>query len=186
MIWGVSPAHPSNSPQPDSSNDLAGLPLSSLELESLRPALRRSAGAVLRRADDVDDAVQEAMLRLIRQAQHGSVTRSSLIGLACTTARRVALDMLARRQPVTMADWSDAAIQQSPPASLDAVHIQGRLRSAIDALPDPQRIAFLLVFQEGLSHADAARELRISNETLRSRLFRARCTLRVALKDLRS
>ena len=52
-------------------------------------------------------------------------------------------------------------------------------------VPDPQRMAFLLVHQEGLAHPEASQELRISQETLRARLYRARIQLRGTLKDLR-
>ena len=184
MIWGVLPASPdsdSKAPPPGAA------PLTSAELEAIRPALRRSAAAVLRRSNDVEDAVQEAMLRIVRHAQRGSIERNTLIALGCTTARRVALDMLARRTPIAAGNIGELAEQPvvDPGQTLDAAHVKGRLRHAVEALPDGQRIAFLLVFQEGLSHPDAARELRISSETLRARLFRARCHLRTALKDLR-
>jgi RNA polymerase sigma-70 factor (ECF subfamily) len=155
------------------------------ELEALRPALRRSAAAILRREEDIDDAVQEAMLKLVRQGVRLDRTPGLLRAYACTTVRRVALDMLARKNPLPAGDTLEAtALSANPPAALDKEHVKGRLRDAIDRLPDPQRIAFLLVHQEGLDHPEAAQELRISQETLRARLYRARLTLRSALKDL--
>lgn len=159
---------------------------SETDLEALRPALCRSAGAILRRQEDVEDAVQEAMLRIVRQGARLDPEPRLLRAFACTIARRVALDMLARKQPLSAGDTLESAadeISSAPP--LDNDHLTGRLNQAVDKLPDLQRIAFLLVHQEGLAHPDAAQELRISQETLRARLYRARLQLRSALKDLR-
>ena len=153
------------------------------ELESIRPLLRRSAQSVLRRNEDVEDAVQEALLRLMKNATSFDPRRGSLQTLGRTTVRRIALDMLARKSPIASSDTLDpVAPEEKHP--LEAEQIKGRLRLAVDALPDPQRVAFLLVHQEGLSHEKAARELGVSSESLRARLYRARCQLRVALKDL--
>jgi RNA polymerase sigma-70 factor (ECF subfamily) len=156
------------------------------DLEQLRPVLRRSAGAILRREDDIEDAVQEALLRILRQGARLDPQPKMLRAFACTTVRRVALDMLARKQPLAAGDTLEFAageIQNAP--ALDREHINGRLTQAVNKLPDPQRMAFLLVHQEGLTHPEAAQELRISHETLRARLYRARLQLRTELKDLR-
>jgi len=97
--------------------------------------------------------------------------------------------MLARRQPLNTGEIDDlpgaAMVADDLAGRLDAAHVCGRLRSAVDALPDTLRTAFLLVFQESMTHADAARELRVSQEALRARLCRARAQLRLALKDLK-
>lgn len=151
-------------------------------LEALRPLLARAAGAILRRADDVDDAVQDALLRMVRSARQFDARRGTLEAWAREIARNVALDMLQRLQPASLKDPGAApAPPQSPP--LEAEEIRGRLRKAVDALPDPQRCAFLLVHQEGLSHEATARALSISLETLRARLYRARQNLRSSLKE---
>lgn len=190
MIWGVKNASPSADPESDAFRVSAakGEPsaITGPELESVRPAMVRSASAILRRAEDVEDAVQEALLRILRSNTRVETSRGSLAAFACTTVRRVALDQLARRTPLATGAIDDSVAP--PPAvaePLDAAHVKNRLRDAVDELPDAQRSAFLLVHQEGLSHAEAAQELRISHETLRSRLFRARTQLRHTLKDLR-
>ena len=154
-------------------------------IEVLRPKLRRSAAAILRRAEDIDDAVQETLLKLIRHAGRFDDRRGTLEALGRTTVRRVALDMLARKNPLLLQEeLLDAAapIENTP---LDAEQIRGRLTAAVDDLPDPQRVAFLLVHQEGLKPAEAARELGLSADSLRARLYRARGLLRSALRDLR-
>ncbi|MBI3830233.1 MAG: sigma-70 family RNA polymerase sigma factor [Planctomycetes bacterium] len=151
-------------------------------LEALRPLLVRTASAILRRSDDAEDAVQEALLRLVRNAGSFDPRKGTLAVFARTTVRRVALDMLARLapRPSVAADAAEAPVYAEP---LEAEEVRGRLRRAVDALPDPQRVAFLLVHQEGLKHEDAAKELNIAQETLRARLYRARIGLRAALKE---
>ncbi|MCZ7643838.1 MAG: sigma-70 family RNA polymerase sigma factor [Planctomycetota bacterium] len=150
-------------------------------VEALRPLMRRSALAVLRRREDAEDAVQEAVLKLVRNAAR--FEGGSLEALARTSARRVALDMLARKRPHGGGERFDPPAPERAPA-LEAAEVRGRLREAIERLPDAQRTVVLLVFQEGLSHAEAARELELSPETLRARLYRARQQLRIWLKDL--
>lgn len=152
------------------------------ELERLRPLLRRSAGAILRRSEDIEDAVQEASMKLLRFGAREEIRVGSLEALARTTARRVALDQLSKRRPVSRETLDPAAPERAE--ALEAAEVRGRLRDAVERLPDSQRTAFLLVFQEGLSHEDAARELDVSADSLRARLYRARQQLRVWLKDL--
>ncbi|MCW8133907.1 MAG: sigma-70 family RNA polymerase sigma factor [Planctomycetota bacterium] len=153
------------------------------KLEALRPLLMRTASAMLRRSDDADDAVQEALLRLVRNADRYDPEKGTLEGLARTTVRRVALDMLARLRPEPAGDAAQEAPAPAVRPPLEAEEVRTRLRAAVDRLGDPQRTAFLLVHQEGLTHEEAARDLRISQETLRARLYRARIELRALLKE---
>lgn len=138
---------------------------------------------MLRKEQDREDAVQEAMLRLVKGKDRFDPKRGTLLALGRTTVRRIALDVLSRRAP-EIPERPIEAVAPAAPAPLEAEQVRGRLMSAVDALPDPQRVAFLLVHQEGLSHDAASEELKISKEGLRARLYRARCQLRIALKDV--
>ena len=57
------------------------------------------------------------------------------------------------------------------------------LESAIDALPDGQREVFMLREVEGLSTADTATSLGVSEDVVKTRLSRSRATLRRDLFD---
>ena len=57
------------------------------------------------------------------------------------------------------------------------------LESAIDALPDGQREVFMLREVEGLSTADTASSLGVSEDVVKTRLSRSRATLRRDLFD---
>src|SRR6185436_11174989 len=150
-------------------------------LEELRPVLRRSASSILRRAEDVEDAVQEAMLRLLKKEAEFDPAKGSLLALGKITVRRVAIDLLEKKQPKL--GGGDVELTGPAPAlPLEAAQIQGRVREALESLPEVQRAAFLLVFQEGLKPTEAARELGLAPEAFRARLYRARCELRTLLE----
>ena len=60
-----------------------------------------------------------------------------------------------------------------------------RVRAALAALPERQRLAMVLSHYEGCSQAEAAAILGIAEGALESLLSRARATLRSALSDER-
>ena len=59
-----------------------------------------------------------------------------------------------------------------------ATELKGFLESAVDALPEPHRLVFTLREIEGLSTAETAACLEISEENVKTRLHRARALLR--------
>ena len=67
-------------------------------------------------------------------------------------------------------------------SSLDLDHIQ-RL---IDALPDGYRIVFVMYAIEGYKHAEIAAQLKISESTSKTQLFKARKMLQQQLQSLNS
>jgi RNA polymerase sigma factor (sigma-70 family) len=69
-------------------------------------------------------------------------------------------------------------------ARLDAWAERGRLRAALAGLSDSDRELLLLVAWEGLTHAEAAAALGISQVAARSRLHRARTRALKALRQL--
>ena len=72
----------------------AGRETDHARLEVLRPLLLRTASAVLRHEEDAEDAVQEALLRVLRHPERFDEQKGTLAAYARTTVRRVALDML--------------------------------------------------------------------------------------------
>jgi RNA polymerase sigma-70 factor (ECF subfamily) len=52
------------------------------------------------------------------------------------------------------------------------------LESSVDGLPEPYRLVFMLRDVEGMSTADAAASLEVSEEAVKTRLHRARAMLR--------
>lgn len=149
------------------------------EIEQCVPALRRYARALTHDPDRADDLVQDSLERAIRKRglwrPSGSV-RSWMFRILLNVYRN---DI--RRLRRSLAPLSLEALPGSDPAGPDVQ--PGRLAlaetaRAMQALPDEQREALLLVAVEEMSYAEAAAVLSIPVGTLMSRLARARATLR--------
>lgn len=82
-------------------------------------------------------------------------------------------------QEVSMADASGL----QPPARLQHADAAGRAIRALQALPARQRQTFLLRIWEGLSVAQTARAMGVSQGSVKTHLFRAKVTLQNELGD---
>jgi RNA polymerase sigma-70 factor, ECF subfamily len=143
------------------------------------PRLRRYARALARDAERADDLVQSCLLRALANEhswQPGSDLRAWLFtilhNLHVSEIRRSVReqDNSAVVTSVTVA----VARQSDPAAVLDLVDIE----RAIAKLPDWQRQVLLLIGFEEMSYGAAATILGLRVGTVRSRLGRARASLR--------
>lgn len=132
-----------------------------------------------------EDVVQDTYMSLWRKA--GDWTPKARVSTwLYRVARNAALDRLRKVRPtvapedVTLIDAGPA-----PDRGLDDAATADSVRSALDALPERQRAAIVLVHYEGLSGAEASAALDISVEALESLLARGRRALRQALADRR-
>lgn len=150
-----------------------------LIVEPLIPGLRRYARALLRDASAADDLVQDCLERAVgrwQQRRGDGDARSWLYtilhNLAISQIRRTI-----RRGPHVTLDAEPAADPGAPATQEDGLHHRALL-DALDALPEDQRAALLLVSVEDMSYADAARVLGVPIGTVMSRIARAREKLR--------
>jgi RNA polymerase sigma-70 factor (ECF subfamily) len=145
---------------------------------------RRVARALLRNADDADDAAQDAFL-------------AALAGLARYDARRpfgpwllrivsnTATDR-SRRRAVRRADPLDENMidgAETPERAAARGEVSIRLRDALSELPERQRLAVVLYDAEGYSHAEIAGILGVPVGTVRSDVHHARRSLRARLAE---
>ena len=77
-------------------------------------------------------------------------------------------------------EWEDTKL--SPETLLEQKELAEAIQKAIDELPEDQRVTLVLRDIEGLSYQEIARIQGCSVEAVKSRLFRARSTLRKKLK----
>lgn len=147
-------------------------------LEPLIPRLRRYARALTRDASRADDLVQSCLVRAIAKQhlwQEGTDLRAWLFtilhNLHVNEVRRLALN--------------GAVVPIEEVASMLPVHENATdsvqlldLHRAIGCLSEEQRQILLLVGLEELQYDDVAKVLQIPLGTVRSRLSRARNTLR--------
>lgn len=125
-------------------------------------------------ADVAEDAVQETFVYLWN---HRGVIKSgeSLEGYLYTSVKHYVLNHL-RHQHIRLAKEEDIAREQewlghqSPEEHEDIEEKIKTVRSVIDLLPESCRKIFVMTVIEGMSYADAADELGISLNTVKSQV----------------
>jgi RNA polymerase sigma factor (sigma-70 family) len=140
--------------------------------------------AVCRRAlchrHDAEDAFQATFLVLVRKAR--LIGRPNLLGhWLHGVAYRIALK--ARSRSRHRAECNGLPVEPAAPASEDVLwrDLRPVIDAAIDDLPPRYRVPFVLCHLQGLTHAQAARQLGCAEGTVATRLSRARQRLRIRL-----
>jgi RNA polymerase sigma-70 factor (ECF subfamily) len=144
--------------------------------------LYRTARAILRSETEVDDVMQEAYIQAFSHlAQFRSDARFST--WLTRIAVHAALARLRHQQKHTTQESEPATTMSTPEHHLANHEIALLLERAIDALPDTYREVLVLRTLEEMRVADTASVLDIPEDTVKTRLFRARGLLREALED---
>ncbi len=153
-----------------------------------------------------EEVVQETFLTLWNRAETFDASAGSLAAWLHTVARNRAIDRLraARRRPtlvaLTSSGTSDedqaqalerliasgasvagAGAPAGPEAAFEAADLHDAMRSAISDLPDAERTAILLAYQEDLSQSEIADRTGWPLGTVKTRTRRALLHLRGAL-----
>ena len=187
--------------------DYAGLPESELvalarggEREAFRAIMPRCnqrlfriARAIVRDEAEAEDVLQEAYARAFAamagfRGEAGIATWLTRIVLneAHGRLRRrretVDLDVLeAGEASAQVLEFPGIARSEDPEADAARAQIRRILERAVDALPEPFRLVFILREVEELSVEETADHLGLRTETVKTRLHRARRRLREAL-----
>ena len=150
--------------------------------------LYRAARAILRDDDEAEDVLQEAYIRAFTHLDQFA-GRAAFGTWLTRIAVHEALSRVRKRghiQPLPdeAADGDDMTAFRS--AADVEKQVAGRelaraLEAAIDALPDPFRAVFVLREIEEMNTAETASILELREETVKTRLHRARALLRRAL-----
>jgi len=144
--------------------------------------VRRVARAVTGDDHDADDAAQEAFLSALDRIE--TYDRGRPFGpWLMRIATNAAIDLL-RRLAVRRAEVLPETARspgRSPEADAAVAEMRERIRVALAALPERQRMAVVLFDVEGYPHADIAELLGIPEGTARSDVFHGRRALRQAL-----
>ena len=158
--------------------------------------LYRAAWSIVKNHADAEDIVQEAYMKAFSTLNSYS-GKASLTTWLTRIVINQSLDFLRRRnrrmdryQRANVTDIENYKLQQSeqedksllsPESSLIVQEVATRLKLAIGALPENFRTVFVLRDIEGMSVSETAEALDLKEATVKSRLFRARQSLR---KDL--
>jgi RNA polymerase sigma-70 factor, ECF subfamily len=155
--------------------------------------LFRIARAVVRDEAEAEDVLQEAYTRAFSaiagfRGESGVATWLTRIVLneAHGRLRRrkatVDLDQLeAAQESAQVLSFPGMARSEDPEADAARAEIRRLLERAVDDLPEPFRLVFILREVEELSVEETARHLNLKAETVKTRLHRARRRLREAL-----
>ncbi len=159
----------------------------------------RMAELQLRQREDAMDAVQDAMLRLVRHYRDKPATEWA--PLFWGILRRRIVDLQRRRkvrsiiigwlggsqddEGEALPAWEPADPGQDPLGRLHDVQSYADLAAAVRRLPTRQREAFMLRMLEGLDVAETAQAMGCSDGSVKTHLSRAMHSLRDQLEDWR-
>jgi RNA polymerase sigma-70 factor (ECF subfamily) len=151
-----------------------------------RPALAQCI-RILGDRQLAEDAVQEALTRLWREAARFDPARGSFAGWWRRMLMNCALDGRRRLRPATAlddaADLEDGA--PTPERAAETADLAARVQAAAAELPERQRAALALFHGEGLTMQEIADALETSEKAVEGLLLRGRATLKTKLTDLK-
>lgn len=146
----------------------------------LQPRLQRIAELIIGDADSAEDAVQETVIALWEQCAtlKGG---EDLEKLSLTIVKRRSIDLLRRRQPTVPIDSENLM-----PTEVEQDDLEERYQMArrlIEQLPQRQRNAILMKYEEGMSNEEIEQATGMSRTHLYATLSRAYKALRNAIEQ---
>jgi RNA polymerase sigma-70 factor, ECF subfamily len=156
----------------------------------LAPRVYRFCSRLAMHQQEADDCFQETLLR-IHRARATYLYGADTLCWAFAISRSVYLDRLRyrRRRPEELGSANDVAEEErlhaddrySPEAALRARDLQALLTLELSRMSEKNRVAYVLVKEEGLSIKEAAAVLGTTAAVVRQRAHRAYMQLRTAL-----
>jgi len=149
--------------------------------------LRRYLARILGNQADAQDVAHDAYGRVFQVMDRESVARPS--GLLFTTARRLAVNQLKRREISPVAGTDHRVIELSPAQSPSVERLVmarqewATTEAAIARLPPGCRAVLLLCRIQGCTHREAAARLGLSPKTVEKQHARALRLLRASLQQ---
>jgi RNA polymerase sigma-70 factor (ECF subfamily) len=136
--------------------------------------------------DDVEDLIQRTFLDCVERRER--IAKGGFRAYVYGIARNRLFDhlrhALRHKSDVDVGEISIADLGTSPSAQLTRTERQALLLRAMQSLSLDQQIALELAYWEGLDGPEIGRVLGVVENTVRSRLARAREALRAALESL--
>nr|WP_279612153.1 sigma-70 family RNA polymerase sigma factor [Burkholderia latens] len=153
-------------------------------LPDMLPRLRSFSMRLTANRYDAEELVQRACVRALERA-HQLRCGTSPVSWLFSIIHSIWLNELRRRhhRDRLLLEWGDALPETvaDPRAASETRVAVGQILAAVERLPEPQRVALLLVSIDGLSYQQAAAALDIPVGTVMSRISRARKAIRAAL-----
>ncbi len=132
-------------------------------------------------AEDVVQDVFAALPRAVRRFRGDAQLEAFVLGIAVKRARHHQRAAMRRRRALERLGSESPSGPRDPEQEAGRRQLGLRLAAALDELPLPQRVAFVLCEVEDLTSAQAAVVADVPEATVRTRLFHARRRLRELL-----
>ena len=146
----------------------------------LQPKLQRTAERIVGDPDNAADAVQEAVIALWEQRT--TLKTQDMERLSLTIVKRRSIDMLRRQKPTISID-AEQLMQWEVPDEDPLGERYQQARKLVDQLPERQRNAILMKYEEGLSNKEIEQATGMSSTHLYATLSRAYKALRNAINQ---
>jgi RNA polymerase sigma-70 factor (ECF subfamily) len=141
---------------------------------------------MLGNAEDAEDIAQDIFVR-VYQKLNTYRTETKFSTWLFAMARNAAIDRMrwrARHPTKSIESTPEIAMVSGTTEAVGAREIGGQIAAAVARLPEDQRTALVLCEYRGMSYAEIAGVMRCSQKSVESRLYRAKQTLREALRHL--
>jgi RNA polymerase sigma-70 factor, ECF subfamily len=152
----------------------------------LLPRVRNLVRYLVRGDRDVDDLSQDALVMILK-GMHGYRADGPFRAWVDRVVARSVFAALKRRAAspaVIERDGQTAMTEGVSAAGHEAYCMRRKLVEGLDLLPEAQRAALVLHYVMGLTIPEAAAELGVAEETVRSRLRLAKDRLRSTIDDV--
>ena len=155
-----------------------------LDLFAHEPALRAAAAHLCRKAWETEDLVQDTFERALRFLSAGGAVPTNPRAWLVSILRNAFIDRIRRSavkfETMTGSDRQFSAPEPEPEPAWAKLS-KDEVRAALVEVDPDQREVFELHYLQGMSYRDVAAKMGIPQNTVASRLFRARKALRKVL-----
>ncbi len=155
--------------------------------ECANGTMYRAAYEILGNRADAEDAVMDAMYRIVRnEDKFAGLVECDMRALAAIYARRTAIDIYRknRKQPYPMDEFPEEVnFSDSPETVVTAEDSAEKLLTLIGQMPPSYRDVLLLRVRYGMNDREIAETLGIHGGTVRTRLSRARMWMKKKLSE---
>lgn len=136
---------------------------------------------------DAEEAAQDAFTKVWMHASRFNASQAAFGTWFYRILTHTCLDML-RKRPAPHSDISGmqdslADTAESQESSLSSQQQAARVQTAVQNLPEKQRLAVVLCYFEGMTNPEAAEVMQLHVKALEGLLVRARKNLRAILGD---
>ena len=145
----------------------------------LQPRLQRTAEHIVGDPDNAADAVQEAVITLWKQ--RSTLSSHDMEKLSLTVVKCRSIDLLRKQKPTMPID--EECLMLAEPPQDDNEERYRLARKLVEQLPQRQRDAILMKYEDGLSMEEIEKATGMSSTHLYATLSRAYKSLREAIKQ---